>query len=189
MEHIHHGAAGDAQVRDPVCGMTVDPEKTPHHHTHEGKPYHFCSAGCLAKFRQEPDRYLTQPEAATTKPAPPPAPSAAAPVYTCPMHPEVRSDRPGFCPKCGMALEPLLGAGSGVPGAAQRTEWTCPMHPEIVRDKPGNCPICGMALEPRTVTAEEQENPELRDMTRRFWVSALLSLPLTWDTDRGGTTR
>ena len=101
-----------------------------------------------------------------------------AAVYTCPMHPKVRSDRPGFCPKCGMALEPMLGAGSGIPGAAQRTEWTCPMHPEIVRDKPGNCPICGMALEPRTVTAEEQENPELRDMTRRFWASALLSLPL-----------
>ena len=112
-------------------------------------------------------------------------PAKAAPatpgatVYTCPMHPEVRSDRPGFCPKCGMALEPVLGAGSGVPGAAQRTEWTCPMHPEIVRDKPGNCPICGMALEPRTVAgAGEEENPELRDMTRRLWVSALLSLPL-----------
>ncbi len=56
--------------------------------------------------------------------------------------------------------------------------YTCPMHPEIVRDKPGNCPICGMALEPRTATAGEEENPELRDMTRRFWVSALLSLPL-----------
>ena len=61
---------------------------------------------------------------------------------------------------------------------ASKTEWTCPMHPEIVRDSPGNCPICGMALEPRTVTAEEQENPELRDMTRRFWVSTVLTLPL-----------
>src|SRR5438034_1006410 len=55
--------------------------------------------------------------------------------------------------------------------------WTCPMHPEIVRDAPGSCPICGMALEPRTVTLEE-ENPELRDMTRRFWISAVLSAPL-----------
>jgi len=71
------------------------------------------------------------------------------------------------------------GANSGAnPPAAGGTVYTCPMHPQIVRDKPGNCPICGMALEPRTVTAEEQENPELRDMTRRFWVSALLSLPL-----------
>jgi Cu+-exporting ATPase len=99
-----------------------------------------------------------------------------ATIYTCPMHPEVRQDRQGFCPKCGMALEPVLGAPAP---AAPRTEWTCPMHPEIVRDKPGNCPICGMALEPRTVTSvEEQENPELRDMTRRLWVSALLSVPL-----------
>ena len=99
-------------------------------------------------------------------------------VYTCPMHPEVRQDRPGFCPKCGMALEPLLGAAAGVPGGAARTEWTCPMHPEIVRDKPGNCPICGMALEPRTVTGEEPENPELRDMTGRFRLCTVLTAPL-----------
>src|SRR5262249_2961888 len=58
-----------------------------------------------------------------------------------------------------------------------RTEYTCPMHPEIVRDAPGHCPICGMALEPRTVTAEE-ENPELEDMSRRFWFAVLLSAPL-----------
>ena len=107
-------------------------------------------------------------------PAEPAKPAPGANVYTCPMHPEVRQDRPGFCPKCGMALEPVLGAP-----APAVTEWTCPMHPEIVRDKPGNCPICGMALEPRTVTsAEEQEDPELRDMTRRFWVSVALSVPL-----------
>src|SRR4029077_3800435 len=55
---------------------------------------------------------------------------------------------------------------------------TCPMHPEIIRSEPGNCPICGMALEPRTVTAHAEENPELRDMTRRFWVSLLLTSPL-----------
>jgi Cu+-exporting ATPase len=77
------------------------------------------------------------------------------------------------CPKCGMALEP-----SGVPVPATRTEWTCPMHPEIVRDEPGDCPICGMALEPRTVQAEEEENPELVSMTRRFWVSTVLTVPL-----------
>ncbi|HVS13822.1 MAG TPA: copper-translocating P-type ATPase [Thermoanaerobaculia bacterium] len=87
------------------------------------------------------------------------------------MCPGVESDRPGSCPKCGMALEPA------VPTASTRVEWTCPMHPEIVRDEPGNCPICGMALEPRGVSQEE-ENPELADMRRRFWVSAALSLPL-----------
>ncbi|MDP9121047.1 MAG: cadmium-translocating P-type ATPase [Acidobacteriota bacterium] len=105
-------------------------------------------------------------------------------AYTCPMHPEVRSDRPGVCPKCGMALEPILGAGSevvGAPDAAQegeRIEWTCPMHPQIVRDGPGSCPICGMALEPRMATAGSAESPELRQMTRRFWASVALSVPL-----------
>ncbi|MCB1793123.1 MAG: copper-translocating P-type ATPase [Candidatus Competibacteraceae bacterium] len=89
------------------------------------------------------------------------------------MHPEIRREGPGSCPKCGMALEP-----EGIPASATRTEYTCPMHPEIVRDEPGNCPKCGMALEPRTVTLEEEENPELKDMTRRFWISAVLTIPL-----------
>ena len=84
--------------------------------------------------------------------------------------PEVEAKGPGDCRTCGMALEPDM--------PAQRvTEWTCPMHPEIVRDQPGNCPICGMALEPRTAAAEE-ENPELRSMQLRLWVSAALTLPL-----------
>ncbi len=94
-------------------------------------------------------------------------------MYTCPMHPEIREPGPGACPKCGMALEPLAPSTP-----ATRTEWTCPMHPEIVRNEPGSCPICGMALEPKTITAEEEENPELLDMTRRLRVSAVLSVPL-----------
>jgi Cu+-exporting ATPase len=89
------------------------------------------------------------------------------------MHPEVRERDPSACPKCGMALDP-----ERVPMPTTRTQYTCPMHPEIVRDAPGDCPICGMALEPVTVTAEEPENPELVHMTRRFWVSAVLTLPL-----------
>ncbi len=93
-------------------------------------------------------------------------------VYVCPMCPEVRQLGPGPCPKCGMALDPESPA---LP--ASKTEYTCPMHPEIVRAEPGNCPICGMALEPRTVTVEEA-NPELRDMTRRFWISLVLTAPL-----------
>jgi Cu+-exporting ATPase len=72
-----------------------------------------------------------------------------------------------------MALE-----AESVAPPATRTEYVCPMHPEIVRDEPGSCPICGMALEPRTVTLEEEVNPELRDMTRRFWISAVLTLPI-----------
>jgi P-type Cu+ transporter len=93
-------------------------------------------------------------------------------AYVCPMCPEVRQIGPGPCPKCGMALDPESPA---LP--ASKTEYTCPMHPEIVRAEPGSCPICGMALEPRTVTTEE-DNPELRDMTRRFWISLALTAPL-----------
>jgi Cu+-exporting ATPase len=94
-------------------------------------------------------------------------------MYTCPMHPEIRESNPGACPKCGMALEPIAPSAP-----ATKTEWTCPMHPQIVRDAPGSCPICGMALEPETISVEEEENPELVSMTRRFWFSAVLSVPL-----------
>jgi len=89
------------------------------------------------------------------------------------MDPEIRQKEPGSCPKCGMALEPVE------PEAPlTRTEWTCPMHPEVVQEVPGTCPKCGMALEPRTIFAEEEENPELADMRRRFWVSLVLTIPL-----------
>src|SRR3984885_8461543 len=93
-------------------------------------------------------------------------------AYVCPMCAEVRQIGPGPCPKCGMALEPEFPAPT-----ATKTEYTCPMHPEVVRTEPGSCPICGMALEPRTVTLQE-DNPELRDMTRRFWISLMLTAPL-----------
>jgi Cu+-exporting ATPase len=95
-----------------------------------------------------------------------------APVYTCPMHPEVRQSQPGSCPKCGMALEPIA-----QPSPESRTQYVCPMHPEIVRNEPGNCPLCGMALEPRTAEVETEDH-ELRDMSRRFWISAALTIPL-----------
>lgn len=91
--------------------------------------------------------------------------------FTCPMHPEVREDKPGDCPKCGMALEAIAGS------TADGDEWTCPMHPEVVRDAPGDCPICGMALERRS-THTDDDNPELRDMSRRLWIAAALSVPL-----------
>ena len=104
-----------------------------------------------------------------------PAPARPGPrtraAYTCPMHPEVRSDSPGACPKCGMALERAM------PAAAQ-AEWTCPMHPEVRSDKPGACPKCGMALERREADAGEEEKAELADMTRRFWISAGFGLPV-----------
>jgi len=93
--------------------------------------------------------------------------------YVCPMDPEVHENKPGACPKCGMALEAAIAAAPST-----KTEYVCPMHPEVVRPEPGSCPICGMALEPRVVSAEEQQNPELTSMTRRFWVSVALTIPI-----------
>ena len=150
-------AAGEV---DPVCGMSVAPD-SPHRLEHGGTTYRFCCAGCAERFGADPERYLEG------RPEEPAAPGAE---YTCPMHPEVVQEGPGSCPDCGMGLEPMM-------PAAGRTRWTCPMHPEIVRDEPGDCPKCGMALEPTTVSAEE-ENPELVDMTRRFWIGLALTVPL-----------
>jgi Cu+-exporting ATPase len=101
-------------------------------------------------------------------------PSAAA-KYFCPMCPGVESDKPGDCPKCGMALERNPAWKS-----AAKPLYTCPMHPEIQQDHPGDCPKCGMALEPMNVAAgdEDEDNAQLRDMTRRFQISAALTLPV-----------
>jgi Cu+-exporting ATPase len=155
--------------------MTVKSD-SPHRSEHQGQTFLFCSAGCLAKFRANSDRYVGSSAVSSfERMDSETAPAAPDAEYTCPMHPEVRQPGPGSCPKCGMALE-----SAGVPTPATKVEWTCPMHPQIVRDAPGNCPICGMALEPRTVTLEEEENPELTDMTRRFWVSVVLSAPLVF---------
>ena len=85
------------------------------------------------------------------------------------MHPEVSRPGPGACPSCGMALEPA---------EISATRYVCPMHPEVIADQPGACPKCGMALEPQAVSLEQEENPELRDMSRRFRWSLALTLPL-----------
>ncbi|EKV28861.1 Copper-translocating P-type ATPase [Caenispirillum salinarum AK4] len=136
MTHAHtvhdHAAHGHmhAQVKDPVCGMSVDPAATQHHHQHDGSTYHFCSARCANAFIADPDKYLN-----TSEKQEQPAPQKGV-IYTCPMHPEIRQEGPGTCPKCGMALEP---AG---------------------------------------VVADEGPNPELVDMTRRFWIGALFTVPL-----------
>jgi Cu+-exporting ATPase len=173
MEHEHgHGTHTAAQKnpppRDPVCGMVVNPDAK-HQLAHAGEHYFFCCAGCLEKFSAAPGRFLDADH--TLGQTPPPG--AAAGLYICPMCPGVEQQGPGACPKCGMALE------SEVPAAlATRTQYTCPMHPEVVRDEPGDCPLCGMALEATTVTLEEEENPELVDMTRRFSISVLLTVPV-----------
>lgn len=114
-------------VKDPVCGMTVDPHTTEHHFTLGDTTWHFCSAGCRTKFGAAPQRYLNPPASFET---------------------------------------------------ASATSWTCPMHPQIRRTEPGACPICGMALEPLEPSLKDGPNPELTDMTRRFWVGAVLSVPL-----------
>lgn len=126
------GAANENQAvtRDPVCGMTVDPHTTSHRHNYAGKTYYFCSAGCLAKFSADPQKYVGPAEAKAPESLP------------------------------------------------DGTIYTCPMHPQIRQVGPGSCPICGMALEPVLASAEAQPNVELIDMTRRFWIGLVLSLPV-----------
>ncbi|WP_332699681.1 heavy metal translocating P-type ATPase [Devosia sp.] len=129
--HAHHRHAHDGQqVKDPVCGMSVDPATAKFRAEHAGKTYYFCSAKCHDKFVADPAAYLTKAE----------VPAAAV-----------------------------------APG----TIYTCPMHPQIRQDHPGNCPICGMTLEPELPTAETGPSAELVDMTRRFWVSTALAIPVT----------
>lgn len=126
-----------ASAIDPVCGMTVEPAGAAGSTAHAGTTYYFCSTHCLHKFEANPGRYLN-----------------GGPV---PM--------PGMSP---------ANDSPSIPG----TVYTCPMDPEVVSDRPGSCPKCGMALEPRTATAEEGPNPELADLSRRFWVGLVLSLPV-----------
>jgi P-type Cu+ transporter len=131
-DHSGHGH-GDGHadhattVRDPVCGMSVDPTTSRHRFDYHGETYHFCSAGCRTKFSADPQSYLDKTE-----------PKAAVP---------------------------------------EGTIYTCPMHPQIRQVGPGNCPICGMALEPEVASLDAPPNPELADMTRRFWVGLALALP------------
>jgi Cu+-exporting ATPase len=130
----HHAQAGGCQhgrqtVIDPVCGMTVDPKKTPHSATYAGKPFYFCGPRCRERFLAEPERFLS-----------------------------INSSKVEEVP-----------AG---------TIYTCPMHPEVRQVGPGSCPICGMALEPVVASAEHGPNPELADMTRRFWIGLALTAPV-----------
>ncbi len=128
---------------DPVCGMAVDPERAAARLEHGGTTYVFCCDGCLNLFRADPAKYVAPP-AATRHPHGPAAPHGAAAAPASPP-----SDR-----------------------------YTCPMHPQIVRDRPGVCPICGMALEPVLPTLQGEDDAELLDMTRRFWIGLVLTAPL-----------
>ncbi|MDP1989744.1 MAG: heavy metal translocating P-type ATPase [Syntrophales bacterium] len=173
----HHAHDHGAQYCDPVCGMCTTDEKAFIRHEHEGKVYYFCSDHCLAKFKADPESFIGGKAAEGSPSAEGPAQGR---VYTCPMHPEVKQEGPGTCPKCGMALEPLN------PEPVGRTEYTCPMHPEVVQDHPGHCPKCGMALESRAVSsAREEDNSEYREMRKRFIAGAVLSIPLVLIAMRG----
>ncbi len=135
-------------VKDPVCGMDVDPATSPFSSERDGQTCHFCSGRCQAKFEASPETYL--------------APHAYQPDHHRHEHGDHQTD----------------GKASATATAGEATEWTCPMHPEIRRPGPGSCPICGMALEPVTVTADSGPSPELADMSRRFWVGVALSIPI-----------
>ncbi|MDP9172341.1 MAG: cadmium-translocating P-type ATPase [Planctomycetota bacterium] len=164
--------------------MEIDSATASGKSEYRGTTFFFCSKSCKAKFDADPELYSTKPRTAAPScshcQAIPNAkigiiePSKrAGATYTCPMHPEVVQNAPGDCPKCGMALEPMIPLAP-----VTKPEYTCPMHPEIVRNEPGLCPICGMALEARTIASIEEKNPELRDMSRRLWVSVVLSAPV-----------
>ncbi|RWE75968.1 heavy metal translocating P-type ATPase [Mesorhizobium sp.] len=183
--HHSHGAsccsaktaasAAEVVIRDPVCGMTVDPAAGKPTAEHGGRTFHFCSERCRTKFVAEPESYLTATD-----------PVCGMSVDRASARHFVRHDGKGFY-FCSAACQGKFEAepakylaGRLEPQPMPKgTRYTCPMHPEIIRDKPGSCPICGMALEPMGVpTGDEGPSPELVDFTRRFWVSAALSAPL-----------
>src|ERR1700677_347660 len=179
---VDRGQHDNSLIKDPVCGMTVDPETSPWRHDHAGKSYYFCCDGCLKTFAADPAKYLKSqpskaPTAALHHPAAEDRKSAhrRAATYPCPMHPEVRRPAPGPCPICGMALEPVIETGG------QAAEYFCPMDPDILHDHPGACPSCGMGLQARQLdfaAGDDEPNPELTVMTGRFWISTALALPV-----------
>jgi P-type Cu+ transporter len=138
--------------KDPVCGMTVDPEKAAAKVEHAGKTYYFCSKSCAERFSHEPERFLNAPGTAGMGHAPASSERGAT------QHSEATASRP--------------------PSDEKGVRYTCPMHPQVIQFGPGSCPICGMALEPMDAFAEVEADPEYDSMRLRFWVSAVLSLPV-----------
>ncbi len=162
-------------VRDPVCGMTVDPSAGKPHHEHAGHNYHFCSEGCQAKFAAAPEDYIEATD---------PVCGMKVDRSTARHMAKHGGERFYFCSgrckdKFEAAPETYLGDKSAPEPMPAGTIYTCPMHPEIEQIGPGDCPICGMALEPKGVPAgDEGPNPELVDFRRRFAIGAALTVPL-----------
>jgi Cu+-exporting ATPase len=177
--HSDHGqgreTTGGQVVRDPVCGMTVDPAAGKPTHEHDGRVFHFCNPGCRDKFAKAPGDYLTAED-----------PVCGMQVDRAAARHLAKHEgrRFYFCSagcQSKFEAEPARYlAGRPVPEAMPKgTQYTCPMHPEIVRDAPGDCPLCGMALEPMGIpSGDEGPNPELVDFTRRFWIGTALTLPV-----------
>ena len=156
-----------SDIRDPVCGMQVNPGSSLHTFEYDGTTYLFCCDGCRAAFQSNPEKFLGH--ANRSESLPPTrhhdqisaksleASVSGNTVYLCPMCPEVREDEAVPCPSCGMALEREI-----LTDALTRLEYTCPMHPEVVQGEPYTCPLCGMGLEPRTVTLEDPQRSVYR---------------------------
>ncbi|WP_106797587.1 heavy metal translocating P-type ATPase [Rhizobium sp. H4] len=176
--HCSHARekAPDTVIRDPVCGMTVDPEAGKPSLTHAGRIYHFCSESCRTKFAATPQDYLTAKD---------PVCDMAVDRSTAKHFLKVDGEKFYFCSagcKTKFEADPTAYRDGNRPAAKpapKGTLYTCPMHPEVVSDRPGDCPKCGMALEPAGIPPDDEgPNPELVDFTRRLWVSAILALPL-----------
>jgi Cu+-exporting ATPase len=158
-DHMPAGApaAGAPFEIDPVCGMKVDPAHAAGRADHGSRTYYFCCVRCRERFVANPERYLK--------------PQSPALV-------QIGRKRPTAEAGPGHAPYPHAPAPTPAGPQAAGVEYTCPMHPEVRQIGPGSCPICGMALEPVEMTAEEPENDELVDMTRRFRVSLALTVPV-----------
>ena len=157
----------DSQViRDPVCGMTVDPNVGKPTSEHGGRTFHFCGAGCKAKFEVTPDQYLTAID-----------PICGMTVDRASAAHFLRHDgqKHYFCSASCLEKFKAQQDTTPAPTPPKDAQWTCPMHPEIVQDHPGDCPKCGMALEPMMPSANLGPNPELTDLWRRFWLAAPLA--------------